>query len=163
MTSLVRPARREDWPRIAELHRELAHFEKLAPPNESEAARVAAWIFDERRVEARVAELGGRVEGLAIFYEGINSFRALPFVFLEDLVVSAAARGKGVGEALMAEVAREAVARGAARVEWAVLDWNESALQFYRRLGGRQQTEWLRYTLDGEALKKLGARGAAAT
>jgi GNAT superfamily N-acetyltransferase len=154
---LVRPARREDWPRIQELHSELARFERLAPPDESEAARIAAWIFDESRVEARVAELDGRVEGLAIFYEGINSFRALPFVFLEDLVVSQAARGRGVGEALMAAVAREAVARGAARVEWAVLDWNESALRFYRRLGGRPQTEWLRYTLEGEALKRLAA------
>lgn len=102
-----------------------------------------------------MAELDGRIEGLAIFYEGMNSFRARPFLYLEDLVVSEAARGGGVGEALLAALAREAVRRKAARIEWAVLDWNEGALRFYRRLGGRPQTEWLRYSLDGEALRKL--------
>ena len=105
-----------------------------------------------------MAELDGRIEGLAIFYEGINSFRARPFLYLEDLVVTAAARGRGVGEALMAAVAREARARNASRVEWAVLDWNEGALRFYRRLGGRPQTEWLRYSLEGEALARLAEK-----
>ena len=140
---------------MLELDRELATFEKLPPPDDDEASRLASWIFDDGRAGAFVAEVGGRVEGIAIFYEGINSFRARPFLFLEDLVVTKAARGRGVGEALLAAVAREAVARGASRVEWAVLDWNEGALRFYRRMGGRPQTEWLRYSLDGEALAKL--------
>jgi GNAT superfamily N-acetyltransferase len=154
-TVVVRRARREDWPRMLELDRELARFEKLAPPNDEEAARLASWIFDTGRAEALVAEVGGRIEGLAIFYEGINSFRARPFLFLEDLVVTEAARGRRVGEALVEAVAREAVARGASRLEWAVLDWNEGALRFYRRLGGQPQTEWLRYNLDSEALTRL--------
>ena len=98
--------------------------------------------------------------GLAIFFEGINSFRARPFLYLEDLVVTDAARGMGVGEALLAAVAAEAVARGASRLEWAVLDWNEGALRFYRRLGARPQTEWLRYSLDGDALAKLAGDAA---
>ncbi len=155
MKPLVRPARQADWARMLELDRELARFEKLPPPDDGEAARLASWIFDSGRAGALVAELEGRIEGLAIFYEGINSFRARPFLFLEDLVVTEAARGRSLGEALMAAVAREAVARGASRVEWAVLDWNEGALRFYRRLGGRPQTEWLRYSLDGEALERL--------
>jgi GNAT superfamily N-acetyltransferase len=140
---------------MLELDRELATFERLPPPDDAEAARLAAWIFDSRRADALVAELDGSIEGLAIFYEGINSFRARPFLFLEDLVVTEAARGRGVGEALVAAVAREALARGASRVEWAVLDWNEGALRFYRRIGGRPQQEWLRYSLDGDALAKL--------
>jgi GNAT superfamily N-acetyltransferase len=151
----IRRARREDWPRMQELDRELAIYERIPPPDELEAARLASWIFEKGKAEALVAELDGRIEGLAIFYEGINSFRARPYLFLEDLVVTDAARGRGVGEALMAAVAREAVARNASRVEWAVLDWNEGALRFYRRLGGRPQTEWLRYALDGEALARL--------
>ena len=155
MKPLVRPARRADWARMVELDRELARFEKLPPPDDAEAARLASWIFDGGKAGAFVAELEGRIEGLAIFYEGINSFRARPFLFLEDLVVTEAARGHGVGEALMAAVAKEAVARNASRVEWAVLDWNEGALRFYQRLGGRPQTEWLRYSLDGEALARL--------
>jgi GNAT superfamily N-acetyltransferase len=140
---------------MLELDRELARYEKLAPPDDAEASRLASWIFDAGRAEALVAEMDGSLEGLAIFYEGINSFRARPFLFLEDLVVTEAARRRGVGEALVAAVAREAVSRGASRVEWAVLDWNEGALRFYRRLGGRPQSEWLRYSLDGEALEKL--------
>jgi len=144
---------------MLELERELARFEKMPPPDDAEAARLAAWIFDTGRAESFVAELDGRIEGHAIFYEGINSFRARPFLFLEDLVVTEAARGKGVGEALMAEVAREAVARGAARVEWSVLDWNEGALRFYRRLGGYPPTEWLRHILEGDALAKLARTG----
>jgi GNAT superfamily N-acetyltransferase len=145
---------------MLELDRELARFERLSPPDDEEAARLSSWIFETGRAEALVAELDGRIEGLAIFFEGINSFRARPFLFLEDLVVADAARSRGVGEGLMAAVAREAAARNASRVEWAVLDWNEGALRFYRRLGGRPQTEWMRYSLDGEALARLaGSHG----
>ena len=153
---VVRRARREDGPRMAALHRELARFEKLPPPDDAEEARLLSWIFDGGRLEALVAERGGRVEGMAIFWEGLgSSFRARPFLFLEDLVVTASARGARLGEALMAALAREGVARGAIRIDWAVLDWNENAMRFYRRIGGRHQTEWLRYTLEEEGMRRL--------
>ena len=154
----VRPARPEDGPRLLELERELARFEKLPEPDAEEGARLLAWIFDDARGDALVAERGGRIEGLAVFYEGWNSFRARPCLYLEDLVVAAEARGRGAGEALLSAVAREAVRRGAARVEWAVLDWNESALAFYRALDARPQAEWLRYSLEGDALDRLARR-----
>lgn len=143
---------------MIELDRELARFEKLPPPDDAEAARLLSWIFDREKLEALVAELEGRIEGLAIFWEGLgSSFRARPFLFLEDLVVSEAARSYGVGEALVAAVAREGVARKVMRIDWAVLDWNVEAMRFYRRIGARHQTEWLRYTLEEEAMKKLAA------
>jgi len=152
----VRRAERRDGVRMTELDRELASFERLPLPDDAEAARLLSWIFDERKLEALVAEAGGRVEGMAIFWEGLgSSFRARPALYVEDLVVSEAARGAGVGEALMAALAREGIARGAMRIDWAVLDWNDGALRFYRRLGARPQTDWLRYTLDEEAMKKL--------
>jgi len=154
----VRPARREDAPRILELERELATFEKLPPQDEIEGARLLAWIFDEERGTALVAERGGRIEGLAVFWEGWNSFRARTFLYLEDLIVAREARGRGTGEALVAAVAREAVRRNAARVEWAVLDWNASAMGFYRSLGARPQSELIRYTLEGDALERLATR-----
>jgi len=154
MTVSVRRAVPADGRRIIELDRELARFEKLQPPDESEAARLLAWIFESRRLEAIVAELDGNIEGIALFYEGLGSFRAKPFLYLEDLVVSEAARGRGVGEALMAELAREVVARGALRLEWAVLDWNVHAMRFYERLGAHRPT-WIRYAIEGEELKKL--------
>jgi len=155
MTVSVRRAVPADGPRIIELDRELARFEKLPPPDESEAARLLAWIFESHRLEAFVAELDGKIEGIALFYEGLGSFRAKPFLYLEDLVVSEAARGHRVGEALMAVLAREVVARGALRLEWAVLDWNVRAMRFYERLGARRPTTWIRYSIEGEELKRL--------
>ena len=116
------------------------------------------WIFGSKRLEALVAVLDGRVEGIALFYEGLGSFRAKPFLYLEDLVVSDAARSRGVGEALMAALAREVIARGALRLEWAVLDWNVRAMRFYERLGARRPTTWIRYALEGEELERVASR-----
>ena len=156
---IIRRAAPSDGPRILELDRELARFEKLTPPDDAEGARVLAWIFESGKLEALVAELDGRVEGIALFYETPSStFRGRPALYLEDLVVSEAARGKGVGEALMASLAREVVARGALRLEWSVLDWNVHAIRFYERLGAEHPAEWLKFALDGDALIQLANR-----
>ena len=154
----VRRAVPADGPRILELDRQLARFEKLEPPNDAEGRKVLAWIFESGKLEALVAEVGGRIEGIALFYETPGStFRARPFVYLEDLVVADGTRSRGVGEALMTELAREAVRRNAWRLEWAVLDWNSHAIRFYVRLGARHTTEWVKYGLDKEALARLAA------
>lgn len=158
----VRWAAISDGPRIVELERELAHFERLRPPDDEEAARLLSWIFETKRLEAFVAELDGRVQGVALFYEGLGTFRAKPFLYLEDLVVLETARSRGVGEALMAALAREALARGALRLEWAVLDWNQGAIRFYERLGAQRPKEWIRCALEGEELRKLAGAGSLA-
>ena len=147
-----------DGPRILELDRELAQFEKLTPPTDEEGRRLLAWIFESRRLEALVAEEDGSVVGIALFYEGLGTFRAKPFLYLEDLVVSGTARSRGVGEALMAALAREVVSRGALRLEWSVLDWNERAIRFYDRVGARRPHEWIKYALEDEALENLARR-----
>jgi ribosomal protein S18 acetylase RimI-like enzyme len=152
----IREAVLEDGPRIVELDRELARFERLTPPDETEASRLLARIFESRRLEALVAEIGGRVEGMALFYEGFATFRARPLLYLEDLVVSEASRGRGVGEALLAELARVAIRRGALRVEWAVLDWNAGAIRLYERLGARPN-KWLRYSLEEPEMRRLAS------
>ena len=159
MTVRVRRAVPADGPRILELDRELARFEKLTPPDVEEGRRLLAWIFDEKRLEALVAEEEGAVVGVALFYEGLGTFRAKPFLYLEDLVVSDAGRSRGVGEALMAALAREVLERGALRLEWAVLDWNSRAISFYERLGARHPSEWVKYALEGEALERVARRG----
>ena len=155
---VVRRARPEDGPRIVGLDRDLARFEKLQPPNDEEAARLLSWIFESKRLEALVAELEGRIEGMALFYEGLGTFRAKPFLYLEDLVVSETARSRGVGEALMAALAREAVSRDALRIEWAVLDWNKDAMRFYDRLGAQRPHEWVKHTLEGLELEGVARR-----
>jgi GNAT superfamily N-acetyltransferase len=155
MPVTIRRAVRGDGARIVELDRELARFEKLRPPDDEEAARLLSWIFDTEKLEALVAELDGTIEGIALFYETPGStFRARPFLYLEDLVVSEAARSRGVGEALIAALAQEALSRNAWRLEWAVLDWNVRAIKFYDRLGAKQNT-WLRYGLDEAGIRKL--------
>lgn len=155
MPITIRRAVRDDGARIVELDRELATFEKLRPPDDEEAARLLSWIFDTSKLEALVAEVDGKVEGIALFYETPGStFRARPFLYLEDLVVSDAARSGGVGEALMAALAREALSRNAWRLQWAVLDWNVRAIRFYDRLGARKD-DWLHYGLDEGEIRKL--------
>lgn len=151
----VRRAVRDDGARIVELDRELATFEKLRPPDDEEAARLLSWIFDTQKLEALVAEVDGTIQGIALFYETPGStFRARPFLYLEDLVVSESARSRGVGEALMAALAEQALARNAWRVQWAVLDWNERAIQFYHRIGAKPD-DWLHYGLGEAEIRKL--------
>lgn len=156
----MRRARRSDGKRILEIERELADWERLTPPSAAEGRKLLAMIFDRREVEALVATAGGRVEGIALYWFALgSSFRARKYLGLEDLVVSTPARGRGIGDALMAALAREGVRRRAIRLEWDVLDWNVKAIRFYRRLGGRPRTPWLRYRLDEKAMKAL-ARSA---
>lgn len=155
MSVTVRRAVRDDGARIVELDRELATFERLRPPDDEEATRLLSWIFDTNKLEALVAEVDGVIEGIALFYETPGStFRARPFLYLEDLVVSDAARSRGVGEALIAALAKEALARNAWRIHWAVLDWNVRAIKFYDRLGATQD-DWVHYGLDEAGIRKL--------
>ena len=144
---------------MVELDRQLARFEKLPLPSEEESARLGAMIFDGGSIEAMVAEKDGSVEGMAIFWEGLgSSFRARPFLFLEDLVVSESARSVGIGDALMRSLAREGVRRGVMRLEWSVLDWNVDAIRFYRRIGAGPQQDWVRYELKEDAMRSLAEK-----
>jgi diamine N-acetyltransferase len=158
VTLRVRRAVPADGPRILALDRELADFEKLRGPDDEEGRQLLSWIFESKRLEALVAEDEGKVVGIALFYEGLGTFRAKPFLYLEDLVIGGQARSRGVGEALMAALAREVVSRGALRLEWTVLDWNEGAIRFYERLGARRPHEWIKYALEDEALEALARR-----
>ena len=92
LATTIRRARPEDGPRIIELDRELARFERLTPPDAEEAQRLLGWVFESGRMEALVAEVDGRIEGIALFYERLQSFRARPFLHLEDLLVTEAAK-----------------------------------------------------------------------
>src|SRR5206468_9997263 len=99
--------------------------------------------------------------GFALFFPNYSTFLAKPGIYLEDLYVKPHLRGKGIGVALLSELAKIARARGYGRLEWAVLDWNEPSIGFYRSLGATPLSEWTTYRLMGEALEKLAARNAA--
>lgn len=154
----IREAVEADAPLIATLITELAEYERLAHEVTMTEERLRGALFGERRyAEVLIAEDRGTALGFALFFHNFSTFLARPGIYLEDLFVRPAHRGAGVGAALLRRLARLAVERGCGRMEWAVLDWNEPAIGFYRRLGARPNDDWTIYRLDGEALEALGA------
>ena len=152
----IRPARPADGDDVVRLVRALAAFESL-PVDDDLGTRLVADAFGERPpFGLLVAEVDGRVRGYALFLYTYSTFRARPSLYLEDVFVEDDVRGRGIGTALMHELARLAVARGCARFEWSVLDWNERAQRFYRAMGAQVHREWWTCRVDGDALEKLG-------
>lgn len=159
----IRPARDGDVPAILEFVRELASYEKLLDEVVADEAQLRATLFGVKpAAEVLIAELAGAPVGFALFFHTYSTFLAKPGLYLEDLFVRPAARGRGVGLALMAECASLALARDCGRFEWAVLDWNEPALEFYRNLGAVRMADWTTHRLTGTALAALAGRCPAA-
>lgn len=156
MSLTIRPGERKDVPVIAELIRGLAQYERLADQVTMTEAKLEHALFGERRyAETLIAEDGGRAVGFALFFHNFSTFLAQPGIYLEDLFVVPEHRGSGVGRELLQALARTAVERGCGRMEWAVLDWNESAIRFYERLGAKPNADWTVYRLTGEPLRAL--------
>jgi GNAT superfamily N-acetyltransferase len=156
--TLIRPLQPADLPRLLVLIDGLADYEKLARPDAAARERLAAdALADRPRFECLLAELDGVVVGYAIYFFTYSTFRARPSLYLEDIFVLSEARGQGTGIGLFRACAREAVARGCARMEWQVLSWNVPSIQFYERLGARHMDDWLPFRLDDDALVKVGS------
>src|SRR5690349_1962758 len=152
----LRRATRADVPEILRLIRALAEYEKLASDVVATEAGLAETLFGARpAAEVLLAEVDGRAVGLALFFQNYSTFLGKPGIYLEDLFVEPAFRGRGLGKQLLQAIARLAVERGCGRFEWAVLDWNEPAIGFYKSLGARPMADWTVMRLTGEALKKL--------
>lgn len=157
---MIRPAAAADTGAICQLIRGLAEYEQLAHHVTLEEDRLREHLFGPRPfAEVLLAEEAGEVVGFALFFHNYATFRAQPGIYLEDLFVKPAHRGKGHGKALLLALARLAVARGCDRVDWIVLDWNEAALAFYRALGAEPMDDWTVYRLTGEALAKAAGAG----
>jgi GNAT superfamily N-acetyltransferase len=153
----LRPAVRADVPQILRLIRALADYEKLSHEVAATEAALASALFGERpAAEVLLAEEQGRAVGFALFFQNFSTFLARPGIYLEDLFVEPAQRGKGTGKALLKAVAKLAVERGCGRFEWSVLDWNEPAIGFYKSLGAQPMADWTIVRVTGDALKKLG-------
>jgi GNAT superfamily N-acetyltransferase len=153
----IRVATAADAPQVWGLLREFAVYEELSHLVTGDAQRLAAHLSGESwpKVEGFVAEDDGVAVGYALYFGLFSSFWAAPMVWLEDLYVRESHRGTGVGRSLIRAVARVAIQRGSVRLAWAVLDWNEPALEFYRRLGASRQTDWHTYQLEGGPLSAL--------
>lgn len=155
-TFALRAAQPQDVPAIVGLVRELAEFEHLTHLLQLTPERLHEHLFGSRPVvEARVAEAEGTVVAYALFFTNYSTFLGQPGLYLEDLYVRPAHRGAGIGKALLHHLAGLAQQRGYGRFEWTVLDWNENAIQFYKKMGAQVMTEWQICRVTGEALTRL--------
>jgi GNAT superfamily N-acetyltransferase len=154
----IRPATRDDAPVIASLVRELADYEKLLDDAKATAADFLREIESPNPViHVLIAEWNGSPCGFALYFFNFSTFVGRPGLYLEDLFVRPAQRKHGIGRALLRALARVASQRGCGRMEWAVLDWNEPALRFYKSLDARQMNEWIIHRLTPVEIAKLAA------
>lgn len=152
----VRKANADDATTILNLIDSLADYEKLARPDDAARHRlIRDMTAAHPRFDAFLAELEGTAVGYAFVFETYSSFLALPTLYLEDLFVLPNYRKKKVGYALFNAIVAEAYKRGCGRMEWAVLDWNSLAINFYDRLGAMHMKQWLLYRLVREDMERL--------
>jgi GNAT superfamily N-acetyltransferase len=152
----IRPAEPRDVPLIFEFIRELAAYEKLSHEVTATEDMLRQELFGERRgAEVILSCEYGEPVGFALFFHNFSTFVGKSGLYLEDLYVRPAFRGRGYGKALMVYLAQLALQRNCGRFEWWVLDWNGPALEFYRSLGAVPMAEWTVQRLTGEALEKL--------
>src|ERR1700719_692291 len=153
---MIRPATVGDVPIILELIRALATYERA--PNEVTATEegLAEVLFGEKPAsEVLLAFENDRAVGFAVFFHNFSTWLGRPGLYLEDLFVRPEERSKGYGRALLIELAKIARDRGCGRMEWAVLDWNEPAIKFYRKLGAKPMDEWTVFRLTRDGIAKL--------
>lgn len=154
----VRPATRADVPLIRELIRGLAEYEKLLHECEATEEQLARTLFPSEdaapAAHVVIGEIDGTPAGFALYFFNYSTFLAKPGLYLEDLFVLPAHRGSGLGKALLLHLAKIANARGCGRMEWSVLDWNQPAIDFYRKIGAVPMSDWTVQRLTGPALAR---------
>ena len=157
----IRPATIADAPVILRLIRGLAEYERLLDECVATEAQLRDTLFGDRpQAEVVIADWNGEPAGFALFFHNYSTFLAQRGLYLEDLFVLPTHRGHGIGKALLAHLAQLAIARGCGRFEWSVLDWNASAIGFYRALGAVPMEDWTIMRLSGEALGRLAGTGS---
>lgn len=150
----IRPARPGDEAAIHGLIRELAQYEKLLHEVVADAADLRKTLFGKKpAAESLVAELGGTIVAFALYFHTYSTFEGRRGLYLEDLYVKTEHRGRGIGSALLRQLAQLALQRNCARFEWAALDWNDPAIRVYRGIGAKSMAGWSTFRLDGKALR----------
>jgi GNAT superfamily N-acetyltransferase len=156
---VIRPATIADVPIILDLIRELATYERA--PNEVVATeeQLANVLFGPRPAAEVVLAFEGKIPvGFALFFHNFSTWLGRPGLYLEDLFVRPGVRGRGYGRSLLVHLANIAHDRGCGRMEWAVLDWNEPAIEFYRKLGAKPLDDWTVFRLTREGIAKLAGK-----
>jgi len=161
MSVTIRRARQGEAGLVLTFLRELADYEKLLHELVATEADIDAALFGDNPILfCEIAEWQGEPVGLAVWFFNISTFSGRRGVFLEDLFVRPAHRGKGIGKALMVHLAQQCLAHGWVRLQWAVLDWNTPSIEFYKSLGAVLMDEWTTCKVSGAALTALAQRGA---
>ncbi len=156
MSVIIRRARPDEAGLVLSLVRELAEYEKLLHEVEATEAGIGEALFGSRpRLFCEIAEWKGEPAGFAVWFINFSTFSGRSGIYLEDLFVRPAHRGKGIGKALLVHLARECVANGWSRLQWSVLDWNTPSIEFYKSLGAVLMDEWTGCRIGGPALIAL--------
>lgn len=156
----LRRAIGRDVPLILSFIRELAEYGRLSHEVVATEELLLASLFGERpAAEVVIGDYGGEPAGFALFFHNFSTFLGRPGIHLEDLYVTPGLRGRGVGRAMLAYLARLAKERGCGRLEWSVLDWNEPAIKLYKSIGATPMDDWTTYRVTGEALEGLADEG----
>ncbi|MEZ5919880.1 MAG: GNAT family N-acetyltransferase [Parvularculaceae bacterium] len=158
MTLNIRNAKRKDAPVIVELIRDLAAYERA--PNDAKATvkDIETALFSSNpKAFSFIAEWNDEICGFAVYFFNFSTWTGRHGIYLEDLFVRENFRGKGIGKALLASLAKAAIDNNCARLEWSVLDWNTPAIEFYKSLGATAMDEWTVYRVTGPALEDLAA------
>ena len=142
----------KDCPLILDFIRALADYEKMSDQVVATEALLREWIFEKKKAEVLFVCEGAQAVGFALFFHNFSTFLGRAGIYLEDLFVLPAYRGKGYGKALLRKLAQIAVERGCGRLEWACLDWNQPSIEFYLSLGAAPMNEWTTYRLTGDTL-----------
>ena len=156
---IFRFAGRGDCTLILNFIRELATYEHMGNEVVATEELLGEWLFDKRAAEVLFAVADGQEVGFALFFTNFSTFLGRAGLFLEDLYVQTESRGRGIGAAILRELACIAVERGYGRIEWSCLDWNTPSIEFYLSLGAEPMSDWTGYRLSGDTLTGLANKG----
>jgi GNAT superfamily N-acetyltransferase len=156
MSLIIRRARPDEAGLVLSLVRELAEYEKLSHEVEATEAMIGEALFGSNvRLFCDIAEWNGEAAGFAVWFINFSTFSGRSGIYLEDLFVRPALRGKGIGKGLLSHLAKECVSNGWSRLQWSVLDWNTPSIEFYKSLGAVLMDEWTVCKVAGPALTAL--------
>ena len=156
---VIRRAEKSDVSAITKLIQALALYEKAPEQCFATDELIESSVFDRGEAQVLMAEYGGEVAGMALYFYNYSTWKARKGLYLEDLFVYPGMRGKGIGKTLILTLGKMAAAEGCGRFEWCCLDWNTPSINFYKSLGAKPMDEWTIYRLEGEALQKLAEEG----
>lgn len=151
----IRFAEPSDVPQLLAFIHELAVYEELDDQVVATEALLHEWLFERQKAEVLLAVVDGKPVGSALFFHNFSTFLGRAGIYLEDLYVQPAYRGRGYGKALLKKLAQITVERGCGRLEWACLDWNKPSIDFYRSLGAVSMDGWTTYRLTGKTLEQM--------